>query len=59
MVTNVTNLGRSGLYDWLIQRFSAVVLAVYTLFILGIFVMSPDMDYGQWKGLFESNLMRI
>lgn len=59
MVTNVTNLGRSGLYDWLIQRFSAVVLAVYTLFILGIFVMSPDMDYGQWKGLFESNLMRL
>ena len=32
MVNSVTNLGRSGVYDWVIQRLSAVIMAVYTLF---------------------------
>lgn len=59
MVTNVTNLGRSGLYDWLMQRFSAVILAAYTLCILGSFVAQPDMNYQQWSEIFESNVMRL
>ncbi len=59
MVTSVTNLGRSGLYDWIIQRFSAVILAVYSLCIFGSFIVTPDMDFQQWKTLFESNVMRI
>lgn len=58
MVTNVTNLGRSGLYDWLLQRFSAVILAAYTLCILGSFVVHPDMDYQQWRQIFDSSVMR-
>ena len=33
MVNSVTNFGRSGLYDWVIQRLSAVILAIYTLFL--------------------------
>lgn len=59
MVASVTSLGRNGLYDWLIQRVSAVILAVYTLFILGYFVLNPDLTYEQWATLFESTCMRI
>lgn len=58
MVTSVTNLSRSGLSDWIIQRFSAVILAAYTLCILGSFLAHPDMDYQTWRGIFESNVMR-
>lgn len=59
MVTNVTNLGRSGLYDWIIQRFSAIILAAYSLCILASFIMNPDMDYEKWNSIFQSNAMRI
>ena len=59
MVSSVTNLGRAGLSDWLIQRFSAVILAAYSFCILGSFLLHPDMDYVQWQALFENNLMRI
>ena len=38
MVASITNLGRSGLYDWVIQRLTAVILAVYTLFLLGFVI---------------------
>ena len=59
MVTNVTNLGRSGLYDWIVQRFSAIILAAYSFCILVNFVMNPDMDYQTWSSIFEGNAMRF
>src|SRR5690554_7711489 len=59
MVTNVTNFSRSGLFDWMAQRVSAVVLAAYALFLLGYAVANPDMSYAQWHGLFANSWMRI
>ena len=59
MVTNVTSLGRSGLYDWMVQRFSAIILAAYSLCILANFVMNPDMDFQTWSSIFEGNVMRF
>ena len=59
MVTNVTNFSRSGLYDWMAQRVSAVVLAAYTLFLLGYVICNPGMGYAEWHGLFSSTAMRI
>ena len=59
MVIRVTNLGRSGLFHWLVQRFSAVILGAYMLCILGSTLLSPEMDYAHWKAVFDSNLMRM
>lgn len=59
MVTAVTNLGRSGLYDWLIQRVSAVIMAVYTVFIVAYIVITPELSFEQWQGLFGQLWMRV
>lgn len=59
MVTHVTNLGRSGLYDWLIQRVTAVYLALYTLFILGYLLTHPHLDYVTWHTLFQCFLTKL
>ncbi|MCW7551738.1 succinate dehydrogenase, hydrophobic membrane anchor protein [Endozoicomonas gorgoniicola] len=59
MVTNITNLSRSGLYDWMLQRLSAIVLAAYTLFIVGYILTTPELDYGQWSELFSQVWVRI
>lgn len=59
MVTNVTNLSRSGLYDWMAQRVSAVVLAAYFIFLIGYIVANPGLEYAQWHELFAHNGMRI
>ncbi|EXF43206.1 succinate dehydrogenase (D subunit) [Pseudomonas sp. BAY1663] len=59
MVTNVTNFSRSGLYDWMAQRVSAVVLAAYFLFLLGYLLTHPGLEYAQWHALFSTNWMRI
>ncbi|MGK0440555.1 MAG: succinate dehydrogenase / fumarate reductase membrane anchor subunit [Pseudohongiellaceae bacterium] len=58
MVTAVTNLGRSGLSDWLVQRATAVILLAYVIFISYVLlVCSPD--YQTWKALFENTAMRV
>ncbi|MEX1034197.1 MAG: succinate dehydrogenase, hydrophobic membrane anchor protein [Cellvibrionaceae bacterium] len=59
MVTAVTNLGRSGVYDWLVQRITAVVLAAYTFFIVGFILSHPQLDYAEWQALFSHFWVRI
>lgn len=58
MVTAVTNLGRSGLSDWVIQRFTAVVLAAYTIFVVAFIACTPDLTYEQWSSLYSQLWMR-
>lgn len=59
MVTAVSNLGRSGLFDWVVQRVSAVVLAAYTIFLVAFIASHPQLDYATWSGLFDQLWMRI
>jgi len=56
-VTNVTSLTRSGLSDFVIQRVSAVIMAVYTLCVLGFFVANPGLDHAGLVGYFGSTPM--
>lgn len=57
MVTSVTSLGRSGLYDWFVQRASALILLAYFLF-LG-WTLIAGVDYESWKALFSQTWMRV
>ena len=57
MVTAVTSMGRSGLYDWLMQRVTAVILLAYFL-LLG-WVLSGGIDYVSWKALYGQTWMRV
>jgi len=59
MVKSVTNFSRSGLMDWLAQRVSAVVLGTYAVFMLGYLLLSPQLDYQQWQGLFGQFWFKI
>ena len=59
MVTNATNFSRSGLSDWIIQRFSAVILGAYTLFIFAVLVSMPELNYESWREVFSKNSVRL
>tara|TARA_B110000285_G_scaffold197941_1_gene230016 strand:- start:7638 stop:7985 length:348 start_codon:yes stop_codon:yes gene_type:complete len=59
MVTTVTSYGRSGLSDWLVQRVSAVILAVYSIFMVAYLLLNPQIDFAQWQALFNNTSMRI
>jgi succinate dehydrogenase / fumarate reductase membrane anchor subunit len=59
MVTSVTSLGRSGLYDWLLQRLSAVVLLAWFGFVAIFIATHEALTFTEWQGLFTQTWMRI
>lgn len=53
------SLGGTGLRDWLVQRYTAVYLAIYTLFLVSFIFMHQELTYESWIGLFASPWMQI
>lgn len=58
-VTPVSSLGRNGLYDWLIQRVSAVVILLYIILVTGFLAINAGIDYDTWKGFMGSLPMQV
>ncbi|MBS0290089.1 MAG: succinate dehydrogenase, hydrophobic membrane anchor protein [Proteobacteria bacterium] len=52
-------LGARGSRDWLIQRFTAIFLAFYTLFLFAYVFKTPTIHYEAWVGLFSSPWMQL
>ena len=48
-----------GLKDWLVQRVSAVLMAVYIILLMIIVFISAPQDYMVWKTIFNNQWMRI
>ncbi|HSN45814.1 MAG TPA: succinate dehydrogenase, hydrophobic membrane anchor protein [Casimicrobiaceae bacterium] len=60
MVTRRQAVGAHyGLKDWLVQRVTAVLMALYTLLVLAIALWNGGIDHALWKSLFASGAFRL
>ena len=59
MVTRVIVGAHYGWKDWLAQRATAVIMALYTLLLLGIALYQGGIDYASWTALFAHPTFRI
>ena len=59
VVANVTSLTRNGLADFVLQRVSAIVIALYTLCVLGFFLANPGVTHAQLVAYFGSTPMLV
>lgn len=59
MVNRVVVGAHYGLRDWLMQRITAVVMAVYCVVLAGWLMWQSYVDYDVWTALFSSQWMRI
>lgn len=57
-IKSATGLTGSGSRDWILQRISAVVLAVYSVVIVGFFLFN-DVNYDAWRGFMLSLPMKL
>jgi succinate dehydrogenase / fumarate reductase membrane anchor subunit len=48
-----------GLRDWMAQRATAVVMAIYTVIFLVCFLSAKDFSYEGWAGLFAQQWFKI
>ncbi|MBI3903335.1 MAG: succinate dehydrogenase, hydrophobic membrane anchor protein [Nitrosomonadales bacterium] len=58
MVDRIVTGAHYGLRSWLLQRITAVMMALYALFMAGWLLLHPDLDYDTWTLLFSSDVMR-
>lgn len=59
MVKSVLGVNHQGLRDWAIQRASAIVMAVYSIWFVAFLVMHPDLSYLHWHVLFSQFCVKI
>jgi succinate dehydrogenase / fumarate reductase membrane anchor subunit len=59
MLNAMTNKGRGGVRDWIIQRVSAVLIAAYVIFLTFYMLLHPGLDYLIWQNLFSMTAMRV
>ena len=59
MVKRIVVGAHYGLKDWLVQRVTAVVMALYTLLWLVIALYQGGVDYPLWQALFANGAFRI
>jgi succinate dehydrogenase / fumarate reductase membrane anchor subunit len=48
-----------GLRDWLAQRITAVVMAIYTVVLLVLFLSGQNFSYEGWAGLFARQWFKL
>ena len=58
MVDRVVVGAHYGLRDWLIQRISAVLMALCSVALVVYLLLQPRLDYDIWTGLFSSQAIR-
>jgi succinate dehydrogenase / fumarate reductase, membrane anchor subunit len=48
-----------GLRDWLAQRVTALLMALFTLLVLVQLLMPGELGYDRWAGIFAAQWMKV
>ena len=48
-----------GMRDWLAQRVTAILMAVYTIVLLVLFLTSSESSYVAWSGIFAMQWFKL
>jgi succinate dehydrogenase / fumarate reductase, membrane anchor subunit len=59
MVERIVVGAHYGLRDWLVQRVTAVVLALYAVFMIAFIVTHLPLEFQVWKALFAHQTIRL
>ena len=59
MVNRIVTGAHYGLRDWLAQRITAAIMAIYTLIIAVVLIGGFPVNYAVWRDLFSQGWMRV
>ena len=59
MVKRIVVGAHYGLRDWLAQRVTAAVMAVYTVVFAAALVVARPTNYSEWRALFSGQPMKL
>lgn len=59
MVKTVLSVAHQGLRDWMVQRVTAIVMAVYSVGLMAYIVLDPEVTYAEWHALFALTWVKV
>ena len=59
MTQRIVTGAHYGLRDWLAQRITAVIMAVYSVIAVVVLLMNKNITYSVWRDLFAQGWMRV
>ena len=59
MTQRVVTGAHYGLRDWLAQRVTAAVMAVYSVVVVWVLLVNKPITYAVWRDLFSQGWMRV
>jgi succinate dehydrogenase / fumarate reductase membrane anchor subunit len=59
MVKSVLSVNHQGLREWVIQRTSAIIMAVYSIGLMTYIVMNPELSFAEWHGFFAETWVKV
>lgn len=59
MVKSVLGVNHQGLRDWVWQRVSAILMAIYSVSLIVYIVSHPGLSFADWHDLFSSMWMKV
>lgn len=59
MVKSVLGVKHQGLRDWIVQRASAIFMAVYSIGLIAYLILNPGLSFAEWHTLFAQTWMKI
>ena len=59
MTSRIVTGARYGLRDWLAQRITALVMAVYSVIAVIVLISNKNITYPVWRDLFAQGWMRV
>ncbi|MBV8802382.1 MAG: succinate dehydrogenase, hydrophobic membrane anchor protein [Gammaproteobacteria bacterium] len=54
MVKNVLGVNHQGLTEWIFQRVTALIMAIYVIGLVAFIMGHSPLDYNQWHDLFSN-----
>ena len=55
---DLTSVAHYGWRGWLTQRVTAVIMLLYTLFLVGVLISLPRIDFERWHALWNLTIVR-
>lgn len=59
MVKSVLSVAHQGLRDWVIQRVSAIIMAVYSVGLVAYILSHPELSFAEWHGVFAETWVKV
>lgn len=59
MVKSVLSVSHLGLREWIYQRVSAIIMAIYSIALIIYILFYPGLSFVEWHHLFSHDWMKI